>query len=321
MGISKKGKRTIIYQEKEYVWWVRQEVEYQDAPWLTVASSDKSLVLSYRVEGGDCFVISKGRVFQGRETSGKWEYYWYPFGKRTPPLVITPGFVRELIAWAVSGRGAVLISGKKPVFKMLYLLVLCDEELSYDNYKEEFCIGIFSTHKEAEAVAKHYLGNVEGFKDYPCSYRIAEKKVLGDGNCGREDGKRDGKKEDNKKNNSKYMQGSLENKDGSVETREGSETGKETVRKETGNRKDCGAEKDSGEDCPCMDMDEVYMVYGWNENEQGDEIHIVESECFVTELAARQEMVMMKQMYMRTEWCVSRFRIGEWKWTEGFVRV
>lgn len=53
MGISKKGKRTIIYQEKEYVWWVRQEVEYQDAPWLTVASSDKSLVLSYRVEGGE----------------------------------------------------------------------------------------------------------------------------------------------------------------------------------------------------------------------------------------------------------------------------
>lgn len=145
--------------------------------------------------------------------------------------------------------------------------------------------------------------------------------MLGDANCSREDGKKDGKKNDNKKNNSKYMQGSLENKDGSVETREGSEAGQETVRKENGNRKNCGAEKDNGEDCPCMDMDEVYMVYGWNENEQGDEIHIVESECFVTELAARQEMVMMKQMYMRTEWCVSRFRIGEWKWTEGFVRV
>ena len=106
-----------------------------------------------------------------------------------------------------------------------------------------------------------------------------------------------------------------------METREGSEAGQETVRKENGNRKNCGAEKGSSENCPCMDTDEVYMVYGWNENEQGDEIHIVESECFVTELAARQEMVMMKQMYMRTEWCVSRFRIGEWKWTEGFVRV
>lgn len=72
------------------------------------------------------------------------------------------------------GRGVNL--RKKPVEGLLYLLVLCDEELSYDNYKEEFCIGIFSTYEEAEAVAKHYLRNVDGFKDYPCSYRIAQKR-------------------------------------------------------------------------------------------------------------------------------------------------
>ena len=114
MAISKKGKRTVLYQGKEYLWWVREDGDYCDAPWLTVASPDKSLILSYRVEGGDFFVVSKGRMFQGKETSGK-----------------------------------------KPVLRMLYLLVLCDEELSYDNYREEFCIGIFSSREEAEAVAKY----------------------------------------------------------------------------------------------------------------------------------------------------------------------
>lgn len=274
MAISKKGKRTVLYQGKEYLWWVREDGDYCDAPWLTVASPDKSLILSYRVEGGDFFVVSKGRMFQGKETSGKWEYYWYPFGKRTPPLVITPGFVRELVAWAVDGRGAELISGKKPVLRMLYLLVLCDEELSYDNYREEFCIGIFSSREEAEAVAKYYLGNVEGFKDYPCSYRIEEKKVLGEGDCSKE--KDDGKEVCNKKES--------EGKRGAI-------------------------------------LDKIYMVYGWDENSEGDEINIVESDCFITELAAKQGMAVMKQMYERAEWCISRFRVNERKWEEGFVRV
>ncbi len=274
MAISKKGKRAILYREKEYLWWVREDEECWDVPWLTVASPDKSLILSYRVEGGDFFVVSQGRMFQGRKTSGKCEYYWYPFGKRTPPLVITPGFVRELVAWAVDGRGAELISGKKPVLGILYLLVLCDEELSYDNYKEEFCIGIFSSREKAEAVAKHYLRNVEGFKDYSCSYRIAEKKVLGKGDCSKE--KDDGEEVCGKKES--------EGKEGTV-------------------------------------LDQIYMVYGWNENSEGDEIYVVESDCFITELAAKQGMAMMKQMYARTEWCVSRFRVDERNWKEGFVRV
>ncbi|MDE7325065.1 MAG: hypothetical protein K2N63_02115 [Lachnospiraceae bacterium] len=280
MGISKKGKRTIIYKEKEYVWWVREEEEYCAAPWLTIASPDKSLILSYRIEGGDFFVISKGRMFQGRETTGKWEYYWYPFEKRTPPLVITPGFVRELIAWAVDGRGAVMISGKKLVTGSLYRLVLCDEELSYDNFKEEFCIGIFSSQEKAEAVAKHYLRNVEGFKDYHCSYRIVKKKVFGGGTCG---------EENDKKNRGKV---------------------------------ECGTGSDVGiRESACTDSDDVYMVYGWDENSEGDEVNIVESDCFMEELAAKKEMVMMKQTYVRSEWGISKFRVNEWHWKEGFVRV
>lgn len=294
MAISKKQKRTILYHEKEYVWWVRENEKDCDAPWLTIASPDKSLILSYRVEGGDFFVVSKGKVFQGRETSGKWEYYWYPFGKRTPPLVITPGFVRELIAWAVDGRGAELISGKKPVAGLLYLLVLCDDELSYDNYKEEFCIGIFSSREKAEAVANHYLRNVDGFKDYPCSYRIEEKKVLGT--------------EDN--NGERGVDGLDQEK------RRVGGNGRERNRRVGGDDRE-GSRLQKGSAV----LDEVYMVSGWEENSEGDEIHIVESDCFTDELAAKQGMVMLKQIYHRTEWCVSRFRVDEWEWKEGFVRV
>ena len=33
---------------------------------------------------------------------------------------------------------------------MLYLLVLTDPELSYDNYSEDFYIGLFETEQQAE---------------------------------------------------------------------------------------------------------------------------------------------------------------------------
>lgn len=270
MGISKKGRRTITYREREYVWWVKEEEEYCNETWLTIASPDKSLILSYRVGECDSFVVSKGRVFQGKETSGKWERYWYPFGKRTPPMVITPGFVQELTAWAVDGQGAEPVCIKRPVKEYLYRLVLCDDELSYEDYREEFDIGIFLSREQAERVAKHYLAHIEGFRDYPCSYRIVEKKVF---------------------------------------------AGK------GGEEKSGGRKKDDREKCGEAVLEEVYMVYGWNENAEGDEVEVVESECFADETAAKQEMAKMKEKYVRSEWCLSRYRVGEWEWKDGFVRV
>lgn len=65
---------------------------------------------------------------------------------------------------------------------MLYLLVLTDPELSYDNYSEDFYIGLFETEQQAEDTAQHYLKNVKGFCDFPCTYRIVEKDVIGDFN-------------------------------------------------------------------------------------------------------------------------------------------
>ena len=43
---------------------------------------------------------------------------------------------------------------------MLYLLVLTDPELSYDNYSEDFYIGLFDTEQQAEDIAKHSLNSL-----------------------------------------------------------------------------------------------------------------------------------------------------------------
>ncbi len=70
---------------------------------------------------------------------------------------------------------------KKGVGKMfsniLYLLILTDRELSYDEYSEDFCIGFFLTKKQAEETAWYYLKNIQGFCEYDCTYRIVEKVV------------------------------------------------------------------------------------------------------------------------------------------------
>ena len=65
---------------------------------------------------------------------------------------------------------------------MLYLLVLTDPELSYDNYSDDFYIGLFETEQQAEDTALHYLKNIKGFCDFPCTYRIVKKDVIGDFN-------------------------------------------------------------------------------------------------------------------------------------------
>ena len=64
--------------------------------------------------------------------------------------------------------------------KNLYQLVIYDTDLSYDNYRESFDIGCFSTYEKAEQTAKQYISTVQGFKDYPCEYEITEKRVVGD---------------------------------------------------------------------------------------------------------------------------------------------
>lgn len=136
---------------------------------------------------------------------------------------------------------------------MLYLLIFTDPELSYDNYSEDFYIGLFETKQQAEDTARYYLKNIKGFCDFPCTYRIVRKEVAGDFNS------------------------------------------------RTSNF--------------------IWAVQGWNLNEDLDEIDIIESPCFLTEEQADAELQAMKKKYQRTEWTLTRWKIGRLEWREGFVRM
>lgn len=55
----------------------------------------------------------------------------------------------------------------------LYSLMLFNEQ------QEGFFIGLFESHQQARQTAQRYLSAVPGFRDYPCTYEIAEKPVVG----------------------------------------------------------------------------------------------------------------------------------------------
>lgn len=134
----------------------------------------------------------------------------------------------------------------------VYNLILIDEEASYDNHKESFTIGFFSSYGSAEKIAKKYLTEVAGFKDYNVSYHITEKRVIG-----------------------------------------------------------------SADSLPT----EVFIICGWNENDELDEIDVIESDCYLNENEAEQKLDELRVSCSRKEWCIDKYIVDECDWQEGFVKV
>ena len=138
----------------------------------------------------------------------------------------------------------------------LYLLILTDIELSYDDYLEDFYIGFFEMEQEAIETAEYYLHNVKGFCDFPCKYRILPKEIEGI--------------------------------------------------PEIANRNE---------------IDRIWLIQGWDVNENLDEVHMVESNCFVTKEGAEKGLSAMREHCVRDEWAVSCWTVGERGWREGFCRM
>lgn len=107
MSISTKRRRRIIVRDKAYFWYVALDDE---SPYniLNIVSEDKYLILSCPLRTGKEYVISKGRVFQTKETDGCWNRYLLPF---SIPDIITPRFVKELIVWSTGDTEAIPIDG------------------------------------------------------------------------------------------------------------------------------------------------------------------------------------------------------------------
>lgn len=103
MGVGKKGRRKITYNDKLYVWYVALDCE---SPFylLNIVSEDKSLILACPLGINTHYAISKGNIFQGQKTNGTWKRYLCPVHI---PEVITPKLVSDIIRWAVDERGSV----------------------------------------------------------------------------------------------------------------------------------------------------------------------------------------------------------------------
>lgn len=103
MAIAKKNRRNIVYNKKNYVWYVCPNEDNEDRLVLHILSVDKTLVLACPIGNSVDYVISQGDKFQGKRESGVWKRYLYP---KKIPQSITPKTVSEIINWAISGDKA-----------------------------------------------------------------------------------------------------------------------------------------------------------------------------------------------------------------------
>ena len=110
MGVLKKKRRKIICGGEKFLWyvingdrdyWERVALNDWETAFLHIISEDKSLVLTIPINAPKPYAVSKGRIFQGKPSSGRWERYLLPF---EIPKIITPRIVSQIIEWA-SGDG------------------------------------------------------------------------------------------------------------------------------------------------------------------------------------------------------------------------
>ncbi len=66
---------------------------------------------------------------------------------------------------------------------------------------------------------------------------------------------------------------------------------------------------------------EIFIIYGWNENENMDEIDIIESDCYLNEHDAENWLKKLQLCHVRKEWCIDKYIINECYCKDGFVRV
>lgn len=137
--------------------------------------------------------------------------------------------------------------------RIVYNLNMIDKESSYDDHVEAFNIGFFSSRDKAEKIAKRYLTEVNGFKDYNVTYQITDKGVI--------------------------------------------------------------------DSTDSLILSDLFVIYGWDKNDELDEINVIESSCYVLKQEAEQKLNELRSSYLREEWCIDKYIIDECNWQNGFVKV
>ncbi|MBQ3692616.1 MAG: hypothetical protein II931_04775 [Clostridia bacterium] len=108
MAVRKKGRRKIVRDGKNYVWFVNLDYE-SPLMLLHICAEDKSMVLVYPI--GSNYIVSEGKMFQGVQ-SNHWRRYFLPFESTE---CVTPGFVAKIIDWANGGSDANYLDDIKSV--------------------------------------------------------------------------------------------------------------------------------------------------------------------------------------------------------------
>ena len=70
----------------------------------------------------------------------------------------------------------------------------------------------------------------------------------------------------------------------------------------------------------CKELQEVFLILGWNTNRDLDEIDLVESDCFLSLTQANAALAELQAQYRRSAWTIQRWTVGQADWSEGFVR-
>ena len=65
----------------------------------------------------------------------------------------------------------------------------------------------------------------------------------------------------------------------------------------------------------------VYMIWGWNEDYEGNNIDIWCSDCYANRKDAEQIMEDAKHYLNKQEWSLDTYLIDECHWTDGFIRI
>jgi hypothetical protein len=117
MGISKKGLRKIIRNNREFYWCVKYDNDDDDRLYLVIKSDDKKFIVSYMLGQKDKnrafspinpFIIVKGKEFKGLSNlGGYWERFLVPEWENE---IVTPSLVAEIIDWSLKEESIICVN-------------------------------------------------------------------------------------------------------------------------------------------------------------------------------------------------------------------
>jgi len=100
MGVSKKGRRKIVRNDRIFYWCVKPDYDSEALLHLSIVSDDKKFVVSYhlnQIAHENPFIVVMGKEFKGLKNLGHcWERFMVPEWESE---AVTPFLVSEIIDW------------------------------------------------------------------------------------------------------------------------------------------------------------------------------------------------------------------------------